>query len=410
MTPTVVFATTVFEDVDTGPGIYARYLWEAFRDDPGLGFHVVAPNVRQDHPRLHTVLPVSPTRLLYDKVARRALRLALDLGGPVIIHGNAAHAMAEMIGYPHPWLVQVNDYEAAEVWKRPVTIARHHGPRRLASLAWRHRREGRVLKAAALSLCNSAYTRSRALACYPGLDEDRLRVVAKAVETGALRRPLSLPADPLSVLPGDHAPSSRILFVGADWRRKGLADLIEALPKVVHSIADIRLIIAGPAHSEHAAIKELARGAGVDANVILLGRVERSVLAALYWHASILVLPSRAEALGVSILEAMAAGLPVVATQVGGIPEIIRNDDEGLLVPAADPSALADAVLRLLQDGALRQRLASAGPVRAEDFSVSAMTSTVKAIYVELAEQYARGPLQTAPLQTGAMGADHSLR
>ena len=80
-------------------------------------------------------------------------------------------------------------------------------------------------------------------------------------------------------------------------------------------------------------------------------------------------------------IEAMAAGRPVVASAVGGLPELIRDGEQGLLVPARDPDALAQALARCLGDGALRARLGAAGRLRAEGFSTEAMARGTEAVY-----------------------------
>jgi glycosyltransferase involved in cell wall biosynthesis len=95
------------------------------------------------------------------------------------------------------------------------------------------------------------------------------------------------------------------------------------------------------------------------------------------------VLPSLREAQGLALLEAMAARRPVVASAVGGIPETIRDGKDGLLVPPADPQALAAAIVRLARDAKLRDRVAASGRRRVERFSVTASVRRVEAIYEE---------------------------
>ena len=95
----------------------------------------------------------------------------------------------------------------------------------------------------------------------------------------------------------------------------------------------------------------------------------------------VFVLSSRHEGLPISLLEAMAVGRPVVATRAGGIPEVLTDGRDGLVVPSGDPMALADAVLRLLRDAALRERLGLAARRRAADFDIRAAVRRQEEVY-----------------------------
>jgi glycosyltransferase involved in cell wall biosynthesis len=99
----------------------------------------------------------------------------------------------------------------------------------------------------------------------------------------------------------------------------------------------------------------------------------------------IFVLPSNWEGLPNAVLEAMAAGLPVVATRVGGVPEVVVEGQTGILVPPRDPNALADALLTLLRDPNLRRRMGQAGRQRVQEyFSVDQMVSKTETLYEQL--------------------------
>jgi glycosyltransferase involved in cell wall biosynthesis len=105
------------------------------------------------------------------------------------------------------------------------------------------------------------------------------------------------------------------------------------------------------------------------------------------WLASfdVFVLPSRGEHFGRVLVEAMALGKPVVATDAGGVPEIVRDGETGLLAPPADPAALAAAVARLVEDAAQRARLGEAGRRRAADeFSLERHRDALRALYQEV--------------------------
>ena len=102
------------------------------------------------------------------------------------------------------------------------------------------------------------------------------------------------------------------------------------------------------------------------------------------------VLPSRREAQGLAILEAMAVGRPVVATRVGGIPEMVRDGVSGLLVPSNDPVALAAAIVRLLQDRPLAQRLGVAGrELVRRHYRAEGMVSAISSVYEQGAATWA---------------------
>jgi len=117
--------------------------------------------------------------------------------------------------------------------------------------------------------------------------------------------------------------------------------------------------------------------------------------------ANVVVMPSYREAQGLAIVEALAANRPVIASNVGGIPEMIRSGENGLLVPSHDPSALAAAIALLFRDRALADRLASAGHVLVhERFCVDDMLRDIEAIYLLAVG----GTLSDVPDRTGVSG------
>ncbi len=375
----MVFVTTVFEGVDTGPGTYARYLWKAFRDDPQIEFHLVAPRVIERHPRLYESGTGQGSLSLYRRVQDAGLAIARRLGETTIIHGNSTHSMGRMASYHGPLLVQVNDYDTAVSQSRKWGTFREQGVRRLLSAGWRHWHEGRVLRRATLAICNSEFTRTTILNAY-GIPSSRLRVVYKAVETNAFVRPVSAQKPPdIDGLSGPH-----LLFLGADWQRKGLDLLLDAVRLIQPDYPKVQVTVVGP-DPEDRALRSLIQKRGLFGHVMLVGQASRERVAQYMWHSDLLVLPSRREALGVAVLEAMAAGLPVVASSVGGIPEILRAGREGLLVPANDSKSLSSALSKMLGDDATRSAFRTAGLSRALEFSVPTMVDKIRSIYRSVA-------------------------
>lgn len=182
-----------------------------------------------------------------------------------------------------------------------------------------------------------------------------------------------------------------ILYVGRLDPAKGLADLVEAVWRLIDSGRDLRLQIQGDGPAETALRAAFARPPLVGrARVITEADLTRmdppaAVLPGVDQAGGpvLFVLPSRHEGFGVVLLEAMQLGLPVIATNVGGIPEVVEDGKQGLLVPPRDPAALMQAIERCLDDRALRERLAGAGPARAARFTQQAMWDAWRRIYAE---------------------------
>jgi phosphatidyl-myo-inositol alpha-mannosyltransferase len=171
-----------------------------------------------------------------------------------------------------------------------------------------------------------------------------------------------------------------ILFVGRHEPRKGLLDLLKAQRILRKTGYGTRLLIVGTGPQEREARRYVAtRGLqGVE----FLGRVTDAEKAQLYRTASVFASPATGgESFGIVLLEAMAAGAPIVCSDIHGYKGVVRRDREGLLVPPREPKALAVAIARLVDDAALRDRMSAAGRLRAEEFSWPRVTAKVEEYY-----------------------------
>lgn len=161
-----------------------------------------------------------------------------------------------------------------------------------------------------------------------------------AVGAGATARPEAPPDDGIA-----RYAARRILFVGVEWARKGGADLVEAFGRVRARLPDATLTIAGCAPE--------VSGPGIE----VLGRLPVEEIAALFARASCFCMPSRLEPFGIVYVEALHFALPIVATSVGDVGDIVREGENGRRVPPADPAALADALTAVLEDPARCQAM-----------------------------------------------------
>jgi glycosyltransferase involved in cell wall biosynthesis len=149
-----------------------------------------------------------------------------------------------------------------------------------------------------------------------------------------------------------------LLFLGAFGKRKGVFDLLVAMDTVRGSRPAAMLELGGD--QEVKAVRDIITERGLAGNVRVLGWVRGDEKIAAFGRAHALVLPSYQEGLPIAVLEAMAAGLPVVTTPVGGIPGLIEEGVNGLLVEPGDTTALAGAILNLLGDPGLMARMSGA--------------------------------------------------
>lgn len=211
-----------------------------------------------------------------------------------------------------------------------------------------------------------------------------------AEATGVQARPIPYG---IALPPVDHrypAEPGLILAVGRLIARKGHTYLIEAMPLLAAAgHPEARLVIVGEGH-ERPQLEALIRDRGLAERVTLAGRVSDEVLQTYYKTCQVFVLPSivddtgDTEMLGMVSLEAMRYGKPVVATNVGGVADIVQDRVTGLLVEQRDPAALAAAIGRLLADPALAARLGEAGYHFARDrFAWPAVLAQTLALYGE---------------------------
>jgi glycosyltransferase involved in cell wall biosynthesis len=181
-------------------------------------------------------------------------------------------------------------------------------------------------------------------------------------------------------------PERRLMGVVGDIiPRKGLIHLIRALPTVLRAVPEAHLVCVGHPQTDYAArCHAEAERLKIASQITWTGT--RNDIDQLLSGLDVYVLPSLEENMPLAILEAMASGCSVVATAVGGIPECVVHEQTGLLVPPADAAMLAEALIRVLSDAALRDRLGQAGRRRvAECFSVERQIDKIERVFVRVA-------------------------
>jgi glycosyltransferase involved in cell wall biosynthesis len=242
-----------------------------------------------------------------------------------------------------------------------------HGPRVFFMVKARHLDE--KLRRALFVRCISHFCRSQC-AMWTGPDTwPRLHVVHCGVDVSAYS-------------PRIHAgPGSHVLFVGRPGLRKGLPWLVEALARLCAERADLRITIVGDG-PERPSVEALVRSAGISERVTFTGYQSAAQIAEWLTTADVFVLPSLAEGVPIVLMEAMAAAVPVVTTNVGGSSELVIDGVNGFLVPPVVPEALVHRIRQLLDDPGLRARLGRAGRETViRDFDLRQETARLRELF-----------------------------
>ena len=215
-----------------------------------------------------------------------------------------------------------------------------------------------------------------------GVPQDLITVIPNAVVSASEAPPDASPA-----LPAGLREHPLVGVVARLQPEKGVADFLRAAARVSPSFREAQFVIVGDGPLQRE-LTTLAEDLGLKSRVHFLGF--RPDASALMRSLDVLVLPSLDEGSPLVTLEALAAGVPIVASAVGGIPDQIRHGREGLLVPPGDTDAMAEALLELLRDPARTRRLGEAGRRRAtSEFSHATMVGRIEAVYRAVLGQWA---------------------
>ena len=238
-----------------------------------------------------------------------------------------------------------------------------------------------------------------------GVVRNASRIIVQTHEEERLLRSFGLALPPVEVIPPGYRalpppppdspnfaerfriPGPYVLFVGRLASNKGLLDLVPAFAQLGKADPIAQLVLVGEDGGQRAAVEARAKALGLADRVHLVGHVEEdAVLSSAYRGARLTVLPSEYEAFGLVLLESLAAGTPVVASRVGGIPEFVEDGKAGLLVPPRSPEALAEALGRLWTDRELERRLGEYGrDVVVPRYDWDHIVDRIDAVYREVA-------------------------
>jgi phosphatidylinositol alpha-mannosyltransferase len=217
---------------------------------------------------------------------------------------------------------------------------------------------------------------------------DRYRVIPNGVECAVYAEAEPLP----EYLDGKR----NILYLGRLEKRKGLPTLLEAYRRLKAQMPDTRLIVVGGDGGLRQGAERFVYQKKIE-DVVFVGYVSEEEKARYFKTADVYCAPNTGgESFGLVLLEAMAAGTPVVASDIEGFADVVTHEQEGLLVPVRDSEAMCEALARLLRDGGAREAMGKAGAKTSEAFSWERMSGLILHYYEEVANgrngQAARSP------------------
>ncbi len=404
-----------YGEVKSGIGVYTRNVARKLLED-GHDVTLICPRERTV-PDLSGIRlrPVSGARtgsshIRWVALSRRfgrAIRKAAAESRFDLIHFTDAREALFCRRTGVPMLGNMNDYYFAAAPAVPWAFRQDYVDWGRRWLYYRLVRflERRALKKLSAVICNSRHT-AAVLAEQYGIPEYRLPVIYKSIDLKGIRSQQERPKDQSRGAAQDqdqeagtiprgggesrrHGQESggdrhrRILFIGGNVQRKGLPTVIRAASGVLERFPGTVFSVVGD-NQNLEAMKALCRREGVDKRFRFWGWQSHDQIQQHYRQAAVFVMPSLIEAFGVVFLEAMAADVPVIGGDTGGIRELIRDGSNGFLVDPRDHRQLAGRITQLLEDEALRQRLIEEGRRTVEQYTVEAMLQQTYGLYRRL--------------------------
>jgi len=221
--------------------------------------------------------------------------------------------------------------------------------------------------------------------CLLGCPEKRITVVPNGVDLSCfngnlnafeMRKELSIGDEPLVVT------ASRLI------KRKNPNLLISAFAKVLKVVRDAKLVIAGSGREQDNLSRQV-KGLNIANSVFMAGELSKERVAQLMAAADVFVLPSKIESFGLALLEASAAGVPVVCSNAGGVPEVFQDGFNALLYPPGDDIAMAKAIIRLIQDRELAKTISANAVATSRRFTWKIAAERTLRVYEEVLQENA---------------------
>ncbi len=327
----IIFVTSVFDTPKTGPATFARLLHKFYKQD-GVNFKIITSDCENPDQHIITVKKTYIKSFVYYRLWKKAKNVIKNFPeNRIIIHYNNAFPYLYFGKLGNTTITQVNDYYATSPnLHRIKQLNRKNHIRYYLQYFF----ESRSLNKSDIIIFNSIFTRDFLLKAYD-INSTKCKVIYKSIDPSKLSKNIK------------NTCSGTILFIGNNFYLKGLDILIEAsafMPSVK------TIYIAGPPKLDHYIMKKI-NSLSSKIEFKLIGSLKQSDLYELMRKSDILVIPARAESLGVSVIEALAQGIPVITSGEGGLQEVLNGypticaDNQNLI-----PEYLGKSVTKMLSE------------------------------------------------------------
>jgi glycosyltransferase involved in cell wall biosynthesis len=376
----VYLLSHMYDNVSGGAGTYAHYLYNIFKNsnDFDFDFILVTHDVNKSS---KNILKTKDYNDFYQNIEEyyKAVKIHSKGYEDVIVHANTAIELYFFKKTNFKLIANVNDYEVVDIYKFIPNFLLWYKVSAVNKILGKIKAryyEKNVLNRVDLIMTNSNYTKNRIIKGYD-LPKNKIAVIHKAVDISLFNSE----GDSLNI---KNNKLKTILFVGTDWQKKGLKELLEAIRLLKNDNYYLILTILGIKNeNERNKIKKIVDELNLD-NVNIHGLVSRNKISTYYMNSDLFVLPTKLEAFGVSYIEAMSSGLFIIGSNLGGVPEIIKSNVNGLLLDCITREEISSKIKMFLDNEIDIEKITFQARKTANSFKSEVMLGKIYKKYLDL--------------------------
>ncbi|MBJ2174572.1 glycosyltransferase family 4 protein [Aureibaculum sp. A20] len=356
----ILFSTTSFDTIDNGPALFANLIYNELLENESIDFRVITENLNAKLEKRAGIyrLNLNQTKLnsffyqfirifIYHKEAKR---IQNNFNYNVLVYNNAFTGYLSALNFKKPVIVMINDYNRIDLINRGFGFNKNYFKNLLLFY---------LEKKAALNadrvIVNSKFLKDQIHKMY-NIPLSKIKILYKGIKISNYKFKLR----------EHYGDLIHVLFVKGGYQNGGFYDLIEALKLL--GVSKFKLTVIGPREIDLPIIKKEVINMGIE-NFEIKGSTHPDDLKKYFNSADIFCVPSHKEALGVANMEALASGLPVISTNVGGIPEVLDYGNCGWMVEPNNSNALAKAIKECIQNDELRINKSKLGYQHVQQFN-----------------------------------------